>query len=327
MALRRITQLPLDTAVTGPDVVPIVSDGATKRVTLTTLAGFFSAAGATGPTGAAGVGGTGPTGSAGVGVTGPAGAAGVGSTGPTGAAGSAGAAGSTGPTGADGVGGTGPTGPAGAAGSTGPTGPAGVAGGSGLPGATGPTGQASSVTGPTGASGSAGSTGPTGPASASAGGTKTIIRFSPADNQPPATNFATLDTRNSILVLEFDAATQESANFIGLIPEGASLTNGLTVRLWWMADTATTGNVRWGVSFEATGTDNDSDSFSAVTEATGAANGTSGIETVTSITATAIDSLAAGDRFRLRVARIAADATNDTMTGDAQLVAVEVRVA
>jgi hypothetical protein len=104
MALRRITQLPLDTAVTGPDVVPIVSDGATKRVTLTTLAGFFSAAGVTGPTGAAGVGSTGPTGSAGVGVTGPAGAAGVGSTGPTGAAGSAGAAGSTGPTGAAGGG-------------------------------------------------------------------------------------------------------------------------------------------------------------------------------------------------------------------------------
>jgi hypothetical protein len=157
--------------------------------------------------------------------------------------------------------------------------------------------------------------------------TKTIIRFTPSDNQPPASAFATIDTRNSILVLEFDAATQESAAFIGVVPEGATITSGLTVRLWWMADTATTGNVRWGVSFERTGTDNDSDSFDTVTEATGAANGTSGIETLTSITATAIDSLAAGDRFRLRVARIAADATNDTMTGDAQLVAVELRVA
>jgi hypothetical protein len=160
-----------------------------------------------------------------------------------------------------------------------------------------------------------------------AGGTKTVIRFTPGDNQPPASNFATLDTRNSFLVLEYDASTQESANFIGVIPEGATLTNGLTVRLWWMGDTATSGNVRWGVSFEAVGTDNDADSFSSVTEATGAANGTSGIETVTEITATAIDSLVAGNRFRLRVARIAADATNDTMTGDAQLVAVEVRVA
>jgi len=65
-----------------------------------------------------------------------------------------------------------------------------------------------------------------------AGGTKTIIRFTPADNQPPSANFATLDTRNSFMVLEFDASTQESANFIGVIPEGASLTNGLIVRIW-----------------------------------------------------------------------------------------------
>lgn len=159
--------------------------------------------------------------------------------------------------------------------------------------------------------------------------TKTISFFTAADNQPPATNFATLDTRNSISVLEFDANTQESAIFVGVMPDNVVLTNGLTVRLWWMGDTATTGNVRWGVSFEDTGTDNDADSFSAVTQANGAANGTSGIETVTTITATSgnIDSIAAGDRYRLRVTRIADDATNDTMLGDAQLVAVEVRAA
>lgn len=157
--------------------------------------------------------------------------------------------------------------------------------------------------------------------------TKTISFFTAANNQPPATNFATLDTRNSISVLEFDANTQESAIFVGVMPDNVVLTNGLTVRLWWMGDTATTGNVRWGVSFEKVGTDNDADSFDSVTQATGAANGTSGIETVTSITATAIDSLVAGDRFRLKITRIADDATNDTMLGDAQLVAVEVRAA
>ncbi len=70
MAQKKITQLPLDNAVTGPDVVPIVSDGATKKVTLTTLSSFFASAGATGPTGPAG-----GSGSAGVaGPTGPAGA-------------------------------------------------------------------------------------------------------------------------------------------------------------------------------------------------------------------------------------------------------------
>jgi hypothetical protein len=158
-------------------------------------------------------------------------------------------------------------------------------------------------------------------------GTKTIAVFTPRNNQPPSTAFATLDTRNSIAILDFDAATDESAVFTGVIPEGATLTSGLIVSLTWMASSATSGNCRWGVQWEKTGTDLDSDSFDTATEATGTANGTSGIETVTSITATAIDSLAAGDRFRLKVFRNADDATNDTMTGDAELVAVEVRVA
>lgn len=157
--------------------------------------------------------------------------------------------------------------------------------------------------------------------------TKTLATFTARDNHPPASAFATLDTRNSILVLEFDAATEESATFIGVIRENAALPNGLTVRLWWMADTATSGNVRWGVQFEDTGTDLDANSYDTNAQVTSAASGTSGIESVASITLTTIDSLTAGERFRLRVYRVAADATNDTMTGDAQLVAVEVRAA
>jgi len=159
------------------------------------------------------------------------------------------------------------------------------------------------------------------------GGSKTYAVFTATDNQPPSTSFATLDTRNSIAVLDFDAATDKSAVFVGVIPEGASLGSGLKVFIHWMASTATSGNCRWGVQFEKSGTDLDSDSFDTATEAHSAANGTSGIETVTEITATAIDSLAAGNRFRLKVFRNADDATNDTMTGDAELIAVEVRSA
>jgi hypothetical protein len=157
--------------------------------------------------------------------------------------------------------------------------------------------------------------------------TKTLATFTAADNQPPGLNYATLDTRNNVLVLEFDAAIEESAIFIGVIPENAALTNGLTVRLWWMGDTATSGNVRWGAQFEKTGTDLDADSYDTNAQVTSTANATGGIESVASITITTIDSLVAGDRFRLRVYRVAADATNDTMAGDAQLVAVEVRSA
>lgn len=154
---------------------------------------------------------------------------------------------------------------------------------------------------------------------------KTFAVFTPHHNDPPSTNYATLDTRNSILVLEFDSATQESAYFTGIVDENRLLTNGITVRIYWMADTATSGNVRWGVQFEKTGTDLDSDSFDTNAQTTSAANGTSGIETVASVAITTIDSLAAGDRYRLKVYRVADDATNDTMSGDAQLVAVEVR--
>jgi len=151
--------------------------------------------------------------------------------------------------------------------------------------------------------------------------------FTASDNQPPASAFATLDTRNSIAVLDFDAATDESAVFVGIMPEAASLGSGLIVRLNWMATTATSGNVRWGVQFERSNTDLDSDSFAAAVEANGAANGTSGILTTTAITVTDFDGITAGDVFRLKVFRNADDATNDTMTGDAELVAVEIRSA
>lgn len=165
------------------------------------------------------------------------------------------------------------------------------------------------------------------PAGGSGSGTKTLAVFSPMTSQPPATAFATLDTRNSIAVLDFDDAAVESTTFVGVIPEGAVLTSGISARIHWMATSATSGNCRWRVEFERAGTDNDSDNYDTATEATGAANGTSGIETVTSITCTTIDSLVAGDRFRVRVSRVGNDGTNDTMSGDSELVAVELRAA
>jgi hypothetical protein len=189
---------------------------------------------------------------------------------------------------------------------------------------TASTGAVEEITIGSGLSLSAGELSATGGGS---GGTKTYAVFTATDNQPPASNFATLDTRNSIAVLDFNDTTDESAVFVGIIPEGASLGSGLKVFIHWMASTATSDNCRWGVQFEKSGTDLDTDSFDTATEAHSAANGTSGIETVTEITATTIDSLAAGDRFRLKVFRNADDATNDTMTGDAELIAVEIRSA
>jgi len=92
-----------------------------------------------------------------------------------------------------------------------------------------------------------------------------------------------------------------------------------------MATSATTGNCRWGVQFEDMNTDEDADSFDTATEAHSATNGTAGIPTTTTITCTTIDSLVAGDFFRIKIYRDVSDTTNDTMTGDAELIAVEIR--
>lgn len=160
-------------------------------------------------------------------------------------------------------------------------------------------------------------------------GTDTYARFTPANNYPPASNYATFDTRNSILVLDFDdGATNEESVFVGIMPEAAALGSGLKVRIYWMATTATIGNCRWGVQFaDLSDQDIDGLTFDTAAEAHTATSGTSGIAVVTEITITDIDNIVAGVPFALKVYRDSSDTTNDTMTGDAELVAVEVRSA
>lgn len=169
-------------------------------------------------------------------------------------------------------------------------------------------------------------------ATPSGGGTKTYAVFTPLDAQPPATNFATLDTRQDIAVLEFDGgATDESTTFVGIMPEGASLGSGLKVRIHWMADTAnTSSNVRWGVQFQRLTDDVDAAAYDTAVEGNSAAptgTGADGTPAVLELTVTTIDGITAGDAYRLKVYREASDTSNDTMTGDAQLIAVEVRSA
>lgn len=158
----------------------------------------------------------------------------------------------------------------------------------------------------------------------------TLLTFLPQDNEPPSSNYATLDSRNSILVLDFDATTSESAIFRGVLPAHYA-GGGLTVDVFWLATSATTGDVVWGGSIERDnngGTDLDSDSFA--TEQTSTAvttSGTSGIVNKSTITFTSganMDSLAAGEPFRFKLARKPADA-GDTMAGDAELHSVHVK--
>jgi hypothetical protein len=158
---------------------------------------------------------------------------------------------------------------------------------------------------------------------------ESLCVFTPLDNQPPASNYATLDTRNSHAVLDYDAATDEDAVFAGVLPRHYA-GGGLTVTIYWAASSATSGNCVWNAQIERLedeGTDTDADSFASAQAATAAAPATSGALQYTTIAFTSgaqMDSLAAGEAFRLKVTRDANNAS-DTMTGDAELFRVEVR--
>ena len=142
---------------------------------------------------------------------------------------------------------------------------------------------------------------------------------------PPAASAATPDTRNAHVVLDFDADANETSYFSSVLPKHYAGGN-IACKLHWMATSATSGNVRWSAAFErleANGRDLDSNGFQTSVEATAAANGTSGKVAVTTLTITALGGAVAGDAFRVAVTRVATDGTHDTMTGDAELLRVE----
>lgn len=154
--------------------------------------------------------------------------------------------------------------------------------------------------------------------------------FTPGNNAPPASGYATPDTRNAIPVLDFDPTTDEAAVFAGVLPDNYA-GGGLTVDIYWMATSATSGTCRWESAFEREdlSTDHDSDSFASAQSAGTTAAGTSGVAKKTSIAFTSgaqMDSLAAGEPYRLKVNRDANGTTGtDDMTGDAELMYVVVR--
>ncbi len=159
----------------------------------------------------------------------------------------------------------------------------------------------------------------------------TLCIFTPLNNEPPATIYATLDLRNYHPVLDFDGAADEEAVFTGILPRHYA-GGGLTVYLHVCFSSATSGNAYWSASIERmddASLDMDADSFAAAQSAAGNPNGTSGITTLVTITFTSgaqMDSLAAGEMFRLKIRRDAdGSAGTDDVTTDAELLGVEIK--
>ena len=155
-----------------------------------------------------------------------------------------------------------------------------------------------------------------------------LLVFGPLHNEPPASNPATLDQRNGHPVLDFDATTNEDAIFTGVMPQHYG-GGGVTVYIHYSMSSATSGDVDWDVAFERIGDqqqDVDSDGFAAANSVDNTTvPATSGLVDVVSVAFTNgvdMDSVAAGEAFRIKLTR---DAVSDTAAGDVELHAVELR--
>ena len=159
--------------------------------------------------------------------------------------------------------------------------------------------------------------------------------FTPLGSTPPATSYATFDVRaggstpaESVPVLDFDAAADEFADWIFVLPNDYA-GGGLTCTVWWSATSATSGNAVIGLAFRAVPDDTEDIDTSQTydyNEATDACASVSGEIVGTAITFTDgadMDSLAAGGVAVLRMRRNADDGS-DTMAGDLELWAISI---
>lgn len=155
--------------------------------------------------------------------------------------------------------------------------------------------------------------------------------FDAYDAKPGAANYPTLDvvagTNFPVPCLDFDAATEETCYFFFRATSYGS--GNLTVRVFWYADTASSGDIIWGAALAAITANTDSQdietkAFATANTVTDTHLGTTGQRLHSAdITVSNLDSIAAGDWVCLKVYRDA-DAGGDTMTGDGCLVGLDV---
>lgn len=147
---------------------------------------------------------------------------------------------------------------------------------------------------------------------------------------PPGTLFAQEDVRaggsspsESLTLWDFDAGTIEYMDFECRLTENYA-GGGLTFTLDWMATSATSGNVVWGIAirrFQDDAEDIDAShtyDYNEVTDTCASASGEVSRPTVTFTNGADMDSWAAGEKAIVRVRRNATSGS-DTMAGDAEL--------
>ena len=155
----------------------------------------------------------------------------------------------------------------------------------------------------------------------------TLLVFTPQCNEPPASNFATLDTRNQHPVLDF--ALNEIGIYSSVMPRHYG-GGGVTIYLHYAMTSGVADDIKLETYFERIGDqqqDIDSDGFAAA-QNTGdiTVPGTSGNVDIIPSTHTdgaQMDSIAVGEGFRLKVKRIAVGGTD--ASGDLELRFIEIK--
>ena len=157
---------------------------------------------------------------------------------------------------------------------------------------------------------------------------QTLVVFTPQANMPTLGAFATIDTRNSRLVLDFDASTDESAVFRGVMPRNYA-GGGITLQFYWSAAaTANTGVLRAAfrrVQDDAEDLDTTAQTYDYNTTEDTAPSvvGEVAYASITFTDGADMDSVTAGDYFILRVSRNPTTGGTD-VTGDAKICKVSI---
>ena len=153
----------------------------------------------------------------------------------------------------------------------------------------------------------------------------TLLQRAATDGQLPNSGGAYFNTRNDRTVVAFESVVNRSVIFAGIIPQNFA-GNDIQVRLALSAANAIgPEDTTFGVEFDELSSDR-SDTWGTQVSGTATLPTTAGeifVGPLTVVNAN-LDSLAAGDPFRLRITRLA-EAGTDNAAGDVELHALELR--
>lgn len=145
----------------------------------------------------------------------------------------------------------------------------------------------------------------------------------------PSSGFATFDTRADVPILVFAKSGTPTAEFGFALPQanGGAQTPPMKLVIAWMATSATSGTVKWLASFKSftdDADDLDTKSYATAKSVTTTTSDNAGEIKYSEITFTnaEADNLARGEYGRLKLQR---DQANDTMSGSAEVLALEIR--